>query len=43
MFDKEYDNKDLKKAGFDPAFIKKVRSMVAANAFKRHMPDCPKI
>jgi NAD+ synthase len=43
MFDLEYDNKALKKAGFDSAFIKKVRSMVAANAFKRQMPACPVI
>lgn len=43
MFDLGYDNKALKKAGFDPALIKKVRDMVAASAFKRQMPDCPKI
>jgi NAD+ synthase len=41
MFDLEYDNRALKKAGFDPTFIKRVRSMVAANAFKRQMPDRP--
>ncbi|MDY6796882.1 MAG: NAD+ synthase [Actinomycetota bacterium] len=42
MIDLEYDNKALKQAGFDGAFINRVRQMVASAAFKRAMPPYPK-
>ena len=43
MIDLEYDNKALKQAGFDSAFINQVRHMVASAAFKRAMPPYPKL
>lgn len=43
MVDLEYDNKALKKAGFDTALINKTRGMMAASAFKRVMPPSPRI
>jgi NAD+ synthase len=43
MLDLDYSDEALKKEGFDPTFVDKVRRMVEAASFKRCMPPFPSI